>query len=266
MTICVSVKTHDGIVLGTDSMSTVVRSSQDVQQVIEKSYSNARKLAQIGGFPVGAFTYGLGNLGSRTVYSHILEYSRMNKNDSVRGIATGLANHISPIYENVTKALNEKPTLGLYVAGYSRGSATPEEWEVVLPESSVPHPTRAIDGFGANWRGVPIPFARLYNGFDPQLFQLLENEGVDRELLLKVAQSNPFAANVMIDLMPLQDAINFAVYILRTTIGFTSFESGSTLCGGQLQIAVISEEAQEARFQWVSKPEFRIPEDTNEWA
>lgn len=79
MTICVSVKTRDGIVLGTDSMSTVIQFGPDGQQGVAKSYSNARKLAQIGNLPVGIYTYGLGNLGSRTVYSHILELAVQTK-------------------------------------------------------------------------------------------------------------------------------------------------------------------------------------------
>ena len=50
-----------------------------VSKKIAKSYSNARKLAQIGNLPVGIYTYGLGNLGSRTVYSHILELAVQTK-------------------------------------------------------------------------------------------------------------------------------------------------------------------------------------------
>ena len=268
MTICVSVKTRDGIVLGTDSMLTITLQGTEGQQVIEKLYSNARKLVQVGGLPVGVFTYGLGNLGTRTVHSHILEFSRANEAESVKDIAIGLSYHILAEYNNVTETIDddEKPVLGLFVAGYSKDSALPEEWEVVLPKAPVPQQTRASDAFGVSWRGIPAPFTRLFFGYDHQLLQALEKNGVSSSVLEKVLEDNPFAAKVMIDLMPLQDAINFAVYVLRTTIGFTSFEIGPTTCGGQLQLAVISEEAQEARFQWVSRPEFRIPEDTNEWA
>lgn len=268
MTICVSVKTRDGIVLGTDSMSTISLQGSEGQQAGEKLYSNARKLVQVGNLPVGVFTYGLGNLGTRTVHSHILEFSRTNKENSVREIAVGLSQHILTEYSRVTRAIDDdkRPILGFFVAGYSQGSVLPEEWEVLLPNSPIPRQTRAVDDFGVSWRGVPTPFARLFLGYEPLLLQTLEEKGVSPELLQSVVEGNPFVAKILIGLMPLQDAINFAVFVLRTTIGFTSFETGTTTCGGQLQLAVISEEAQEARFQWVSKPEFRIPEDTNEWA
>ena len=262
MTICVSVKTQDGIVLGTDSMSTVTLYGSTG---MDKTYSNARKLAQIGDLPVGVFIYGAGNLGPRTVFSHILEYSKANRNleTTVQGIAEGLVEHILPEYERFADVSEYKPVLGLYVAGYSPDSTLPEEWEIEFSSSTTPYRTRDIYSFGASWRGIPFPFSRLFEGYDPRLVQALEAEGISRELLDNVFQNGQFAAQVIFDAMPLQDAINFAVYVLRTTIGFTSFEVGRPSCGGQLQIAVISEDKQ---FQWVNEPQFRIPEDTNEWA
>ena len=264
MTICVSVKTRDGVVLGTDSMATVMLPSSDGQPVIAKAYSNARKLVQIGDLPIGVFTYGIGNLGQRTVYSHILEYSKSDRTEkTVEGIAAGLATHMWAEHKRITNGSEERLSLGLYVAGYSEGSALPEEKEVVFLDinSTEPLLVRSIHGFGANWRGVPLPFTRLFNGYDSRFFQILEEQGVTKDIVQKVMQENSLAANVVFEAMPLQDAINFAVYVLRTTIGFTSFEIGTPSCGGQLQIAVISEEAV---FQWVSEPKFRIPEDTNE--
>ena len=263
MTICVSVKTRDGVVLGTDSMTTVLVPSAEGQPFVAKTYSNARKLAKIGSSKVGVFSYGIGSLGSRTVYSYILEYSKMNEEVTVQGIADGLAAHIKEEYGKIAEAFEDKPVLGLYVAGYSENSALPEEWEVEFPNLPKAQKVRDLHEFGACWRGIPLPFGRLYNGYDPRLFQLLEQKGVSIDILNEVVEENSLAAEVLLDSMPLQDAINFAVYILRTTIGFTSFEIGPPSCGGQLQIAVISEES---GYEWVSEPKFRIPEDTNEWA
>ncbi len=266
MTICVSVKTRDGIVLGTDSMTTVMLPSSDGQSVVAKTYSNARKLVQIGALPVGVFTYGLGNLGPRTVYSHIIEYSRSLENSSdwkVRDIAAGLSRHLLKEYNAIYGSAENKPALGLHVAGYSVGSALPEEWELECPGSAEPDLTMGMDDVGVNWEGITLPFARLFYGYDVRLVEALQAGGVKSGLLQTVLEETSLVPQLSVDAMPLQDAINYAVYVLRTTIGFTSFETGPALCGGQLQVAVISEEAQ---FQWVSKPEFRIPEDTNVWA
>ena len=54
--------------------------------------------------------------------------------------------------------------------------------------------------------------------------------------------------------MPVQDAINFATYILDTTIGAVRFAPGVAPCGGPLQVAaVIPDEG----FHWVAKPKLR---------
>jgi hypothetical protein len=55
--------------------------------------------------------------------------------------------------------------------------------------------------------------------------------------------------------MPVQDAVNFAVYLLETTIGWTSFALGAPATGHPLQVATI---LPEAGFVWVARPELRI--------
>ena len=56
--------------------------------------------------------------------------------------------------------------------------------------------------------------------------------------------------------MPVQDAINFAVYIIETTIGAATFELGpAPSCGGLLQVAVI---LPDKGWQWVQQPELTI--------
>ena len=66
-----------------------------------------------------------------------------------------------------------------------------------------------------------------------------------------------FAANgletvVVFDGMPVQDAINFAVWILDTTIGWATFAVGTPSCGGPLQVATI---LADAGFAWIARPE-----------
>ena len=253
MTICVSVKTRDGVVLGTDSMSTVMMG----QATVAKTYSNARKLCQIRDLPIGVFFYGLGNFGSRTVFSIILEYSRNNQETSVEGIARSLTEHVRLFYEGAFRQMESKPDFGLFVAGYSKGSDIVEEWEIKFPVVMEPQGVRRRDTFGATWRAIEGPFTRLNHGYDPQLLDFLESHGVSNTLLQEFVRTNPFQARVLFDSMPLQDAVNFAVYVLRTTIDFTAFEIGPPRCGGPLQIAVVSEEE---GFYWVSKPEIRAQE------
>lgn len=55
--------------------------------------------------------------------------------------------------------------------------------------------------------------------------------------------------------------INFAAFVLRTTIDFATFEIGQPSCGGALQIAAIT---QENGFEWISEPKLSLEAKHNE--
>jgi hypothetical protein len=64
-----------------------------------------------------------------------------------------------------------------------------------------------------------------------------------------------YESPVIYDGMPVQDAINFVVFILQTTIGLATFESGVPSCGGPSQIATV---LPEDGFQWVKEPALSV--------
>ena len=268
MTICVSVKTRQGLVLGTDSMTTIGQSVGGQIQVV-KTYSNARKLAQIGTLPIGVFTYGAGNLGDRSIYGLIMEFCRQVKNpEDVQGIAERLSDFIRPEYQKHYGNSSEDQILGLYVAGYSPDSVLPEEWSIEFPNAAKPVLVQDKNKFGVNWRAIDLPFMRLYKGFDIRILRMIyekmENKGTSQEVLqsllntlIEIYKEDALRLQVVFAAMPIQDAINFAVYVLQTTIDYTTFEFGTPSCGGDLQIAIISEDA---GFRWVSEPGYRIKE------
>ncbi len=262
MTICVCVKARDGVVLGTDSMTQVHLKTPDGQLGVAKTYSNARKLFELKGQRVGVMTYGAGNLGPRTIFGLVLDFSRDASEKSVEVLANNLYAFIEPKYRESVKDVPEgqRPGLGFYMAGYSGTEALAEEWEFVFPRDKGPMKVRPEGAFGASWRGVEMPFTRLHFGFDPRMPDLLHNAGVSDEVLAPIFKETAFRSPVAFEGMPIQDAINFAVYVLRTTIGFTSFELGPSSCGGPLQIATITHHG---GFEWVREPKYRIEEDTN---
>ncbi|MCY3936687.1 MAG: hypothetical protein OXG09_11975 [Chloroflexi bacterium] len=255
-------------------MSTIT-SSVDGQIRVVKTYSNARKLAQIGDLPIGVFIYGMGNLGARSVHGLVLEFSRLNYGTAaarkrapktVRGVANGLAKYVGEVYSDYVKEAASPLDLGLYVAGYSTRSALAEEWCIEFPNVTEPILVQDKNKFGVNWRAIYIPFMRLFTGCDirilPILLNKMKEKGATEETLhllnqsfSEIYQENTLPLQVVIDAMPIQDAINFAVYVLQTTIGYTTFEIGTPSCGGELQVAVISEDA---GFRWVSEPGYRI--------
>jgi hypothetical protein len=94
---------------------------------------------------------------------------------------------------------------------------------------------------------------RLYKGFDPQIISVLKEAGLSKEKIN--AATEGLEAAVIYDGMPVQDAINFATFILETTIAFTAFEVGAASCGRPLQVATI---LADEGFKWIAKPELRV--------
>jgi len=265
MTIIASVKARDGIVLATDSMSQLIGRTETGQLVLVKTYCNAKKLFRITELPIGVMSYGLGNIGARSIENLVLEFSRdLSKYSSnpytVESISRGLYGFIKGLYDSAfngiaLKERQERLRLGFFISGYSPSQFLSEEWEFELPKDTDIKRVRPAERFGISWRGIPIPFARLFNGFDPRIADALKKAGVS-EKVVDNTLSRKWRMPIAYDGMPVQDAINFAVYILETTIGAATFEqSPAPSCGGPLQVAVI---LPDKGWKWIHEPELTI--------
>src|SRR5437588_12809772 len=98
---------------------------------ILKAYSNARKLFQVGNEPIGVMTYGLGNIGNRSIEGLVLDFSRNAPPGSVDELSRGLFDHVKSQYDGVFGEVppEVKPVLGFYIAGYTGEEPFPEEFE-----------------------------------------------------------------------------------------------------------------------------------------
>lgn len=254
MTICASVKVRDGLVLATDSMTQIQGTSEDGTVGVLKTYSNAKKLFRIGLLPIGVMSYGIGNIGKRSIQGFMRDFS-WGGADTVRDVTDSLYQYIKTAYDGEFNPLpqEQRPVLGFYVAGYLQNKPFAEEWEFLIPSDTQPREVRDQEEFGASWRGIERPFTRLYHGFDPTIADMLRELGLDDETVRNLLDGLQGA--FVFDGMPVQDAINFATFILRTTIGMSTFEAGPPACGGPLQVAVI---LPDKTFQWVSEHTFKV--------
>jgi hypothetical protein len=204
VTIIASVKVRDGLILGTDSMTQISGFTEQGPQLL-KSYSNARKLFPIGKTPIGVMTYGLGNIGSRSIEGLVLEFSRQSEARTVGDTARGLFEHIGAQYDALLGEVprEQRPVLGFYVAGYSDGQPLPEEWEFVLPRDEQPFQARGPEEFGASWRGIDAPMTRVLKGFDPYAIPArLTEQGLNEEQIDAVLRSEGLETTILIDGMP----------------------------------------------------------------
>lgn len=254
MTIVASVKVRDGLILATDSMTQISSAAAGGAPMVLKAYENAKKLFQVGDLPIGVMTFGLGNIGQRSIEGLMLEFSAsvVGNRKKVETVASALFEFIKGKYEEQEYG-ESPPGLGFYIAGYSPNSHFPDEWEFALPRDSAPIQVRDEEDFGPNWRGIDFPFTRLWNGFAPRIPARLSEKGWNQAEIQELLSD--LGTAVLFDGMPVQDAVNFAVYILRTTIGYTAFSIGQATCGGPIQLATV---LPDEGLKWIEKPDLRI--------
>ena len=275
MTVAIVVKVSEGLVLGSDSAATLhgrVERPNGVQEGVVKIFYNARKLMQIGDFPIGLLTWGQAFLGLRTIESLVRqwehdnhwqsrkEYEKTNaKPFKVEECAKGLRRHLTEVYSEELGHLPEdqRPKVGVVIAGYSERAFFPEIWRFVVPLDEQIHNQRPDrDGkpdFGASWFGATEAIIRLHFGRDQAVLKVIsERFGIPeenvREALTPLQYQVPFAV------MPLQDAIDYAHYMLNVAVGRYRFVVGPELCGGEIDVAAITQR----EFKWISRKSWKL--------
>jgi hypothetical protein len=268
MSVAVVVKVSEGLVLGTDSAAAIhgrVEADGGIQEGVLKVFYHAKKLLQIGDFPIGMCTWGRAFVGMRTIESLVREWERDNHWQSqvdygnhnqepftVKACAEGLRRHLAEVYDREfgTDAAGQ-PVVGVVVGGYSSGEFFPDIWRFSVPtDQAVLNQRPDRDGkpdFGASWFGLTDAIIRLHWGRDDAIIDLISDrysipESELRAVLDRLQYQVPFAV------MPLQDAIEYVNYMINVAIGRFRFVVGPELCGGSALVAAITQD----RFAWAS--------------
>ena len=279
MTIAISIKTNDGIVLASDSASTVIGLTQDQKLGVVNVYNNANKVFNLRkGLPIGAITWGAGSIGQASISTVMkdLRQAFSGKDEDRKDWA--LTTEPSPDYtvENVAKRLKEfvfddlyskafpegspvRPDLGFIVAGYSaRDASMAEEFQIEVRSGQCSGPTllRKKEEIGLTAGGETEAMNRLLTGISSGLPQILQN-------LFKVppAQIGPVLLQMQTQLnvplvipaMPLQDAIDLGEFLVDLTIKFSRFKPGPPTVGGPIEIAAISKHE---GFRWIKRKHY----------
>jgi len=264
MTIAIAVKVSEGLVLAADSASIVegefLAGEEPPQKGVIQVYSHATKVTPIRNWPVGVINWGVGQIGNRTIESLVREYANglsETQDLDMSEVANGLWAFVAKRYEGAFG--DDEPVLGLQVAGYTPDVFFPEQYLLMFP----PRPAEEIvnvrpdkpDGtpqFGANWYGNTDAIVRLYFGMDPGAVPRLFPDGPPNDLKGRLAG---LEYPVIFEAMPLQDAIDFAVWLAEVTIGRFRFVAGVATALGPVDVAVIT---RHDGFRWVRHKEPEI--------
>jgi hypothetical protein len=173
MTVTISLKVNDGVILAADSASTLLAQTPNGPAVVQV-YNNANKVFNLRkGLPIGAITWGSGSIGRASISSLIKDLRvRFTGTDgahrdwhidpetyAIDGVAKLLRKFVyEELYTPAFQNWPQKPALGFVVAGYSAGSEMAEEYQISIDEYGVcadPVSVRPIQECGATWYGEP---------------------------------------------------------------------------------------------------------------
>ena len=273
MTIAIAVQVHDGIVLASDSATTLIEIAKPGPDNVLNVYNNANKIFNLRkGLPIGGMTYGMGSIGTSSISTlakdlrqrfagrdkHHPDWHVDAENFTIEDIA-GKARQL--LFEEKYKPLGIAPSpgvqFGFIVAGYSSQAELSEAWafEFVNGDCAPPRRILAPGDCMAYAAGDPEAFSRLVLGYSQRLGEALVKIGLNpADLPAAIEHVKAELHTPLVEApMPIQDTIDFAEFLVHTTSMFTRFKRGAATVGGPVESAAITKHE---GFKWVRRKHY----------
>jgi hypothetical protein len=260
MTVIVSVKINDGIVIASDSASTFANG---------QIYLTADKIVNlVKGLPIGVMVTGSGGIGSESITTLFKDLRRRLDGTDDYGWAldrstytmSDVAHRIRQfLFEEKAAAFEGEVWIHLRLCGYSAGRSLPEIWEVFLrgKECLPPALKQPEDSCAANWDGEYEPLDRLILGLGTDFKKAVIGIGLpaDQAPDIEARITQQLYEHLVTPAMPVQDAIDLARFLVETTVGFVRFSlrKQPKTVGGSVEIAAITKHE---GFRWVQRRHF----------
>ncbi|MGK7871413.1 hypothetical protein [Falsiroseomonas sp. E2-1-a20] len=261
MTIIVSVKINDGIVMAADSAGTMGSG---------QIYTHANKITNLcKGLPLGAMSTGAGGIGNESVETLLKDlrrrfagcdpaYADWRLDPASYTLEQVVGRLRTFLFEEKAAPCLEPINLQLRLCGYSAGRSLAEVWEVSMTGQDCPPPRQIMEetAFGVMWDGQYEALNRLILGLGFDIGRALVKHGLPAEQAGRLQEElvGDLYATLSVPAMPIQDAIDLARFLVETTIGFVRFAVFMPKSvGGAVEIAAITKHE---GFRWVQRKRF----------
>jgi len=252
MTTVLKIAVQDGLVMGSDSRSTLSRTDKHFQV-----FDGVKKLFVLHDSPSMA----LMTWGQNRINGVSLEQLLTPVTDRLTGRSTEHADwkidpatvKLADVAEKVTNYLfhdhyqaQKKESTGrqnihLHFAGYSAGERFPEHVEYKLTPDHIEGPTQsASPSVQVNYSGQYL--AQILSGTSPGLLELLKKDGVEETLLKKaIGETGQVTLRNMIDgAMPLREVASLVRGLINSEIQLRQFGPEPDPVGGDIQMVVMN--------------------------
>ncbi|TFV92602.1 hypothetical protein E4P40_02400 [Blastococcus sp. CT_GayMR20] len=267
MTITVAVVVGDGLVVASDSATTLQANFPDGHAEPIHIWNSADKIFNLRkGLPLAAMTWGRGTIQGRSISSHVKDLrQRLSGQSSAHAdwqldeaaySMTEVVDRVKEFFAERLDASQPSAPMGLLVAGYGADDDRPALTELNIDAGTCSTGAELSAGeIGIFQWGQPEAIARLLDGVSQDLPQALSNLGVPANLVdpytqaIKAQVARPF----IYDSMPPVEAIQLAEWLVETTIKFVRFEPGHPTVGGPVEVAAVT---RHEGFKWVKRKHY----------
>ncbi len=256
MSLGIVVKGSEGIVLAADSRVTLTAQMSDPNGSrfqLPVNFDNATKLltfAEPNNY-IGAVTYGEAVIGGqasdiRTANSFIPEFEvslqKKSKRLEVEEFSKLLSEFFSKQWKDRMPANHQSPGMIFVVGGFDEHEPYGTVFEFNIPNA--PEPTQASSkDFGITMGGQHELASRMIMGFDARIVEIATKAlrlTINQVDTLKTALSQ-LQLQIPFPVLPLQDCIDLAVFLIKTTTTAQNLSIGVRGVGGAIDVAVITQ-------------------------
>ncbi|HEY44262.1 MAG TPA: hypothetical protein G4O11_09805 [Anaerolineae bacterium] len=248
MSLGVVIKGPEGVVLAADSRVTLTAERKG-SPPLPINFDNATKLLSFSKPHnyVAIVTYGAAVIGLRTAHSYIPEFEvELPKKNRLK--ALDYAERFSKFFLRQWKANMPDdypgPSMMFVVGGYDPEAAYGRIYLLDIPRNPEPIEQNPGDtNFGMTWGGQLQIASRMIHGYDPILPTILKRElEIDddslKSLLSTLKENIEFS--IPYQVLPLQDCVDLATLMVRTTIKSQNLSIGLRGVGGPIDVATIT--------------------------
>jgi len=245
MSLGLVVKVPEGLVLAAESRVTVtVADKQTGMPRGQAAYDNTTKLFSFKRLQdfIGVVTYGQAFIGKRTAYGYFTEFNerlserpakaRMSVYDFARELSDFFKAKWDAEPPSALPAGMVQEPMSFLVGGYNAEEPSGRIYLVVIPDNPKPV-EQSADNFGITYGGDIGIIYRLINGYDCSLQETI-GQNLAKEQIEGLQL--PFAY----DALPLQDAVDLAILLIRTTINVQKLAIMPRSCGGPIDVCTIT--------------------------
>lgn len=249
MSLGVAIKGTEGIVLAADSRVTLTAKRGNAPE-FPVHFDNATKLLTFGdpNLWIGAVTWGDAVIGAtpndlRTAHSFVPEFEAglPKTRLSVEDFAKKLSEFYLDQWKN--KMPEDYRGLGMtfVVGGFDKDVPYGAMYKLNIPRQPTPQEQSPND-FGIAWGGQPEYASRLIHGYDKALLKLIkQNLHLSAEQVTNLVETlRPLNMGIPYAVLSLQDCINLAIFLVKTTIEAQSLSITLRGVGGAIDVAVIT--------------------------